>query len=193
MRLEEVIQNINNAITEALPRDFSGLMWNCQILTECEQVYDSNDKTNRVHDKQGNFIVEDDRFDLQLFHLIDKGKASNYEAIQEHSLPTYKFEGVLVGVSNKPNVGRYLNDFIAKVDKVDLVSYSEESTMILQRYWGNNKKLGQNPDKYAFVVNYIIRATNNDRKYFFDMWLSDEQKSNSINYIETCFETNIPT
>lgn len=196
MKIEEAVQGINDIVSKSLPRHFvngqNSLMWNCQILGACEQVYSTEDKVVRIHDTQGNFVVEDDRFDLQICHLIEKASIENYAQLQNVSLPTYRFDAVIIGCSKYANVGRYLADYVSKIDYVDLKSYSDDAMKLFPMYWRTNmKKVGQNPDKYVFAIYYNFRATNNDRKYFFEQWLTPEQIDNSINYEEIRFKTNI--
>lgn len=165
------INEINEAIKAAMPENCDGDVWKTQINGLVKMVWSENDKTRFQHDQVNDFIVRDDRLDLQTSHIVDRIR--KISADTAFDVNTYIVECIVLGVTNKQTAG--LITFSAfnglEYANINATSFDNNTERILAAYWGVDRaKFGHDPQLNAFTIsyNYTISKLDKDELYLLE-------------------------
>lgn len=162
--ISQHVKTINATLLDLMPTRCGEPVWKCQLNELGKLIYSSQDKSMRMHDQNNEWIVRDDRFNLQVCHLVDRIRKTKVEF--GINVPVYTVECSLLGVGTTLTAGLLAMSAFEELECLNISAsdLDNNTERILSAYWGIDRNaFGQNPEYNAFRISYSYTLPSLDR------------------------------
>jgi len=157
------IQTLNSTLTGLLPTRCDEPVWNADIHGLGKMVWSNADSNRMMHDQANNFIVRDDKYDLQTCHTIDRIRKQKVEI---GNISVYTIECSWLGIGTTKTAGLLAMSVFEQIEgfNIQATDFDNNTERVLSAYWGVNRdKWGQNPEYNAWRISYNYTLPSLDR------------------------------